>query len=224
MKTKLVGLQFAFFLKDVVARPDVEFSSLNSEMLNIFDAIPQIIPVPRELPPEVPVVILTSEKGEYVCNISRSRLDFHLQRVDGNKSNSEILKDFNAKVSGLVKYVVAKQDVVRFGMVAKYFYQDSSPVRVLQKKFFTSWVEGVEELALRYNRKSSAFGMEINDILEISVVEATAEGKTEKGVFVQRDINNSPEAGKILDTEMLYKISQKYADRLGESEIEGLLK
>lgn len=43
MKTKILNLQFAFFLKDVVERPDIEFSDLNSVMLNAFDAMPQII-------------------------------------------------------------------------------------------------------------------------------------------------------------------------------------
>ena len=62
MKTRIISLQFAYFLRDIVSRPDLEFSTLNSEMLNIFDAMPQMIPVPRELPPEVPVMVLSSER------------------------------------------------------------------------------------------------------------------------------------------------------------------
>ncbi|MCO6059828.1 hypothetical protein NG726_24600 [Pseudomonas sp. MOB-449] len=224
VKTKLMSLQFAFFFKDIVARPDVEFNSLNADMLNIFDAIPQMMPVPKELPIDIPIVVLSSERGDYSCNISRTRLDFHLQRDGGERTNSEILKDFNAKVSGLVRYVVAKQEIARFGMVARYFHQDNFPVRVLQKKFFTAAMDGVEELAVRYNRKSSSFGFEVNDVVEVSVVEATTDGKKEKGVFVQRDINSSPASARLLDVETLYKISQKFAPRLGEAEIEGLIK
>ena len=44
MKTRVVSLHFAFFFKDIVERPDRDFDHLNSEMLDIFDAMPQVIP------------------------------------------------------------------------------------------------------------------------------------------------------------------------------------
>jgi hypothetical protein len=62
MKTRVVSLQFAFLFKDIVERPDRDFGDLNSEMLNIFDAMPQMIPVPKELSPNIPVMMLRSEK------------------------------------------------------------------------------------------------------------------------------------------------------------------
>jgi len=185
MKTRIISLQFAFFFKDIVERPDRDFGNLNSEMLNIFDAIPQVIPVPRELPPDVPIMILSSEKKDYICNISRSRIDFIVNRIDGDKSNSELLKDFNAKVSGMIKAILPKQEVVRFGMVAKYFHQDDNATNTLKNKYFTNAVDGAEELSLRYNKRSEAFGFKINDILEISAADAVTNGKLEKGIFIQ---------------------------------------
>jgi hypothetical protein len=117
MKTRIISLQFAYFLRDVVERPDLEFGMLNSDMLNAFDAMPQMIPVPRELPTEVPVMVLSSSKKDYVCNISRSRIDFIINRIDDAKSNSDLLKDFNAKVAGLTKSILSKQEVSRFGIL-----------------------------------------------------------------------------------------------------------
>jgi len=224
MKTRILSLQFAFFLRDIVARPDIEFGNLNSEMLNIFDAMPQMIPIPPELPPEVPVIILSSEKKEYACNISRSRIDFILQRISDHKSNGDILKDFNAKVAGITKAILAKQEVVRFGMVARYFHQDNSSLQTLRKKFFTSAVDGAEELSLRFNRVSESYGYKINDIHEINATEAITNGVSEKGIYIQRDINNIPISGKSFSYEALLKLSQKYAPRISESEIEALVK
>lgn len=224
MKTKIIGLQFAFFFKDIVARPDLEFSDLNNVMLNAFDGIPQIIPLPPQMPVEVPMVVLQSETQSYVCQISRTRLDFMVNRVDQVKSNSDLLKDFNAKVFGLTKYILGCQEVVRFGMVARYFYQDNTAVKTLRAKFFTAAVEGSEELSLRCNKKSSSFGFDVNDVLEISAADVVTDGKAEKGIFIQRDINNSPHPGKALDLDVLLKISQKYSHRISESEIEGLVK
>jgi hypothetical protein len=224
MKTRIFSLQFAYFLRDVVERPDLEFGMLNSDMLNAFDAMPQMIPVPRELPTEVPVMVLSSSKKDYVCNISRSRIDFIINRIDDTKSNLDLLKDFNAKVSGLTKSILSKQEVSRFGMVARYFHQDKTAVRTLQNKFFSKSVDGAEELSLRYNKKSEAFGYTINDIVEINAAEAVTNGKIEKGILFQRDINNNLINGKHFDYETLSKLSQKYANRISEVEIEGLLK
>lgn len=224
MKTRIISLQFAYFLRDIVSRPDLEFSTLNSEMLNIFDAMPQMIPVPRELPPEVPVMILSSERKEYTCNISRSRIDFILQRTNDEKSNLDLLKDFNSKVAGMTKAITSRQEVNRFGMVARYFHQDNTAVRTLRNKFFSNAVDGAEELSLRFNKVSESFGYRINDIHEINAAEAVTNGKVEKGILIQRDINNNPIQGKHFDYETLLKISQKYAPRISENEIEALIK
>jgi hypothetical protein len=224
MKTKILNLQFAFFLRDIVERPDIDFGDLNAKMLNVFDAMPQMIPTPRELPPEVPVIILRSSSGIYGCNISRSRIDFTLERTDENKSNTDILKDFNAKVSGLIKYILGKQEIVRFGMVARYFHKDNTAIRTLRNKYFTNAIDGTEELSLRYNKQSDSFGYKINDILEISSVQAVTNGVAEKGILVLRDINNNLKPGTHLDFETLSKLSQKYAPRLSEAEVEGLVK
>jgi hypothetical protein len=224
LKTKIITLQFAFFLKDIVSRPDLEFGDLNSLMLNIFDGMPQIIPIPKELPPDVPVMILRSEDNEYSCNISRSRVDFILNRTADIKSNEALLQDFNAKVSGLTKIILDKQELSRFGMIARYFHQDNVATRTLRNKFFTPVVDGTHELSLRYNKKSNAFGFEINDILEISDAEAVANGIVSKGILIQRDINNQPVQGKELDFSTLSNLSKKYSERISESVIEGLIK
>lgn len=227
MKTRVVSLHFAFFFKDIVERPDRDFDNLNSEMLGIFNAMPQMIPVPKELPSNTPVILLRSEKNVYTCHISRARIDFTVNRINGTnngKSSVDILKDFNEKVSTMIKVILKKQEVTRFGMVTRYFQKDNSAVKTLQNKFFTSVVDEVEELSLKYNKKSEAYGYKINNILEISAVGLATNEKIEKGIFVQRDINNHPTHEKNIDLDTLLNIFQKYAPRITEGEIEGLLK
>lgn len=224
MKTRLIYLQFAFFLKDITERPDVEFEDLNSELLNIFNGIPTQIPIPRELPTDVPMKTLRSENNEFSCNLARSRVDFIYQRIDDIKSNSEILNDFNAKVAGLTKYILSKQEVSRFGMVSRYFNQDNTAVHTLKNKYFNSSVDGACELSFRYNKKTESYGYEINDIIEISSAEMLVNGDSSQGILVQRDINNNPKKVADLKFEELANISKKYASKLSESEIEALIK
>lgn len=224
MKTALVYLQFAFFLKDTIDRPDIEFEDLNSKMLNTFNGIPTQIPVPRELPADIPIKTLRSENNEYSCNLSRSRIDFIFQRANESKPNTEILKDFNSKVAGLIEYITKKQEISRFGMVARYFHHDNTAIHTLRSKYFNSNVDGACELSLRFNKKSESFGFEINDVLEISSAEFQAPDSTTKGILIQRDINNMPKQGATLSLEVLSKISKKYASKISEQEVEALIK
>ncbi|MGF1903441.1 hypothetical protein [Aliivibrio sifiae] len=224
MKTKIISLQFAYFLKDIVERPDLEFNCLNSEMLNIFDAMPQMIPVPRELPTDVPLMVLRSSNEQYTCNISRSRIDFIFNRLDDSKSNNEVLSDFNLKVKGLTQSILSKQEVNRFGLVARYFHQDNSAVHTLRNRFFSKIVDGAEELSLRFNKPSDSHGYRINDIVEINAAELIIDNKATKGILIQRDINNNIKPSSYIEKSVLSEISTKYAVRVSESAIEGLIK
>lgn len=222
MKTKLITLQFAFFLRDIVKRPDKEFDDLNDFMVNIFDAMPQMIPINEGLPSDIPSIILKSENNSYECRISRTRIDFYVQRISGDKSNTEILKDFNLKVSKLTEYILKKQEVIRFGMVAKYFYKDENPIDTMKEKFFTHIIDGSSELALRFNKPTSFLDFEINDVLEITATPQINGDNEENGIYIQRDINNVIQEDRHLTFEELGKLSKEYSDKISWSVIEGL--
>lgn len=224
LSAKIISLQFALFFRDIVDRPDIEFSDVNANMMNVFDAIPSIMPIPRELPPDVPMVTQRSESNEYVCSVARSRIDLHFQRVADRRSNAELLNDFNAKVLGFISYVLKKRPIVRFGMICRYFHETPSAVADIRRKYFVETIGEVEELSLRFNRKSKFIDWEINDIIEISAVAEVTDQGTKNGIFVQRDINNVPQANMALNEKSLHQISRQYAKHLTEQSIEGLLK
>lgn len=221
---KIISLQFALFFRDIVDRPDIEFSDVNANMMNVFDSIPSVMPIPRELPPDVPMVTQRSESNEYVCNIARSRIDLHFQRIANHRSNAELLNDFNAKVLGFITYVLKKRPIVRFGMICRYFHETPSAIEDIRRKYFVDTIEGVEELSLRFNRKTKFDDWEINDIVEISAADELTDQGVKQGIFVQRDINNLPKVDVILNEKPLQKISRQYARHLTEQSIEALLK
>lgn len=223
-KTTLISLQFALFFKNIVERPDSTFEDINKNMLNIFDDIPQILPIPAQLPPEIPVVTRKSKKGDYVCNIARSRIDLICQRTDDETENIELLKDFNAKVNAYVKYVLQQQEAIRFGMIARYFHKDDGAVSTIRKKYFSPPLENISELSLRFNQNDAFLDFKINDIVEISAANATLGVNTSKGILIQRDINNAPEKNRILSHELLLKLSERYAQNITQQKIEELIK
>lgn len=50
----VMSFQLAIFFKQHITRPDQFFSSINDAAGNLFDRMPQIIPLPDEVPPEIP--------------------------------------------------------------------------------------------------------------------------------------------------------------------------
>lgn len=223
IRTNLISLQFALFFSEVVDRPFQEFSDLNQNMLNIFDADPTVIPIPPQLPPDVAVATYRSTDGRYVCAIARSRIDLHCV-CPSAKDSDDVLKDFNAKVRGFVPYVLGKRSVSRFGMIARYFYIDSTATHTLRKKYFSNAVGDVSELSLRFNKTSEHFGHKINDVVELAAVQAEIAGESKFGVYVQRDINNVEISGEKVSRDKLQEMSAKFAESLKPRQIEGLIK
>jgi len=223
MDAKIISLQFALFFKDVVDRPDIEFKSINDKLMNIFDGVPTIFPIPKELPNDVPNVKLTSEKNKYVCNIARSRIDLIQKRVSGEKSNSEMLKDFNAKVNGFSRYVIDKQEISRFGVIARYFFEEKEAIDKIQSRYFKDLPDNMSELSLRYNANSKFENFKINDIIEISSSAVSTDNGVKEGILVHRDINNTPNRNRTLSYESLMAISEKYSPEILESRVEALV-
>lgn len=224
MNQHVVSLQFAIFFKDTILKPYSVFEDVNRSMLGIFDGPPQMIDLPPSLPADVPLMTLRSERNDYLCNISRSRIDLHISRVDEEKSNAEIFANFNSKTEGFVKYVLGKTEVQRFGMICRYFFPDSTPVRTICKKYMKASPEGLSELTIRFNTPGNFENLVVNDVVEINSAEAIINQRKQPGIFVQRDINNQPVPDTVIGLEQLGKISRSFSARVSESSIEGLLK
>ena len=223
--TKIVSLQFALFFQDIIERPDLEFSELNLNLMNIFDAIPTIVNIPKELPSDIPIVTLRSSTNEYSCNISRSRIDLHYNVTTDKKTNSEIIQDFNSKVFGLIEYLFNKRDFIRFGLICRYFHPDSQAIQTIKNKYFKDSFGQVAELSLRFNQKSKFNDWDLNDMVDISDALAVVyKSREEYGIFIQRDINNDVVIDKTLTKKELHEISKGKANLLSVQSIEDLIK
>lgn len=218
-----ITFQFSLFFRDVILRPDIEFKDLNETMQNLFNGIPATMDIPPEAPSEIPIIILKSENGAYVCQIARSRIDITLNRVSGSSSNQELLNDFNIKAKSFVEYVLARRKIARFGMVTRYFYKTPDSVEVIKKKYFKNGLGDVSELSIRFNQQDTIEGVLVNDVVDVGAKIALIGDKQVKGIVVSRDINNVP-TDKELNAATLQNISKHFALHLSEVEIEGLIK
>lgn len=224
MKVRIVSLQFALFFKEVVPRPDTTFADFNQSLGGVFDAIPTILPIPKELPPDVPLVVQKSSSGSLACNISRSRIDLFAHRVSDDVTNAAMFKDFNVQVNSFQQYVTSKTDIVRFGLICRYFIKDENAIATIRAKYFKEVLGDVSELSLRYNQKEAFQTFEINDVVEISAAQLLIVGQENKGILIQRDINNVPQGGGSISSRQLQYVSGEFSGRLAEKQIEDLIR
>lgn len=221
---KIVKLQLALFFQNQVSRPDNLMGGINSSMGNLFDAMPQILPIPAEAPAEIPRVQMRSENGKYNCNIACSRVDFIL---NGDFRDEvvwpDFTKDFLAKVKLFISSVFDQSKVVRFGLIGNFFIPDKSATTSMTRKYLKIDLNSAEEINLRFNKRSSSHGYTLNNITSVNTALAETNGQTDKGIFIELDVNNVPTRDPIKLDAMLQLIEKQMPD-FSPEKVKGLVK
>lgn len=221
---KIVKLQLALFFQNQVSRPDNLMGEINSSMGNLFDAMPQILPIPPEAPAEIPRVQMRSENGKYNCNIACSRVDFIL---NGNFRDEvvwpDLTKDFLAKVKLFISSVFDQSKVVRFGLIGNFFIPDKSATTSMTRKYLKIDLNSAEEINIRFNKKSSSHGYTLNNITSVNTALAETNGQIDKGIFIELDVNNVPTQDPIKLDAMLQLIEKQMPD-FSPEKVKGLVK
>ena len=217
----VMSFQLAIFFKQHITRPDQFFSSINDAAGNLFDRMPQIIPLPDEVPPEIPRVAATNMSGTYNFNISLNRLDFTLNVSDSQFKEPEALSDFALKSKLIVKNIPNEIEIVRIGIIGNYFELERLPAIALAKKYSKKDLGNISEFNFRYNKISQEFGYSFNNVFSISNAEINTKGIVSDGVFIQKDINNNP-SGLSIKKDMVMEIITKKIKELSTSGLEGI--
>ena len=221
---KIVKLQLALFFQNPISRPDNLMGGINSFMGNLFDAMPQISPIPADAPLEIPRVQMWSENGKYNCNIACSRVDFIL---NGDFRDEvvwpDLTKDFLAKVKLFITSVFEESKIIRFGLIGNFYIPDKSATTSMTKKYLKIDLNSAEEIYLRFNKGSSSHGYNLNNITSINSAIAETNAQTNKGIFIELDVNNIPTVEHIKPEAMLQLI-EKQMPSFSPEKVKGLVK
>ncbi|NMY90067.1 hypothetical protein [Pseudomonas oryzihabitans] len=217
---KIIKLQLALFFGVPELRPDKKYERINEEMGNLFDAMPQIMPLPPEVPFDLPRVVMTSSDQRYSCNIAGSRIDLHYN-ADGLGENAwpTVVQDFKIKSRLFIRAVSGSFVVNRFGLVGAFFIPDKSAEVNLSRKYIKPELGVLEEINIRYNKRSQTHGLTLNNIFSINSAELSATG--EKGVYLERDLNNVVESDR-LGSDVISAVVDKSLDMYSPEYIKGL--
>lgn len=221
---KIVKLQLALFFQNPIARPDNLMGGINSSMGNLFDAMPQILPIPAEAPAEIPRVQMRSENDKYNCNIACSRVDFFLNGDFRDETAwPDITKDFLAKVKLFINSVFEQSKIIRFGLIGNFFIPDKSATTSMTNKYLKVDLNSAEEINLRFNKITSSHGYNLNNITSVNTAVAENNGKSDKGIFIELDVNNVPTQEPINSDTMLQLI-EKQMPSFSPDKVKGLVK
>lgn len=191
MKSKVLDVHIILFFDNILPRPDELMHPLNFKLNNIFDAMPNILPLPEDVPKEVPVVILKSRDNTYRCNISRANIDFSLSPRNLDDF-SEIEMSFGETAEGLLRAIEEynKIKIIRIGFVINYFIPDENPASKIVNTYIKKQMSKTNEISIRFNQIQKEKNITINNITYLASTELNIEGKKIKGIHIQKDINN----------------------------------
>ncbi|EMV0255611.1 TPA: hypothetical protein ACYHN4_003656 [Vibrio cholerae] len=221
---QIIKLQLALFFESYQMRPDNLIQTINSDMGNLFDAMPQIIPMPEDAPLDIPRVQLRSENNRYNCNIAPSRIDFIMNGNGNNESTwGQLTNDFLAKIRLFLRSVNTRVGIVRFGLIGNFFVPDNANSASITRKYLKIDLNSAEEINLRFNKRNSSHGLNLNNITSINTAIAEVNNVTSNGVFIELDINNVPEHRR-LDIENLIELVGKQLPNFSPDKVKGLVK
>lgn len=222
MIERIIKLQLALFYQQPEFRPDTSMQQINMDMGNLFDAMPQILSLPNDVPHDIPRVQMKSESNKYNCNMAPARIDFIFNgNNQGEEIWPEIVQDFKAKTTLFIKSVTSRSKIIRFGVIGSFYMPDKSPSFTISRKHLKTDLQNAEEINLRFNKRSSMHGLNLNNITSINT--ALAENFGEKGIYIELDVNNVPSQESI-STETLIEVVGKILPSFSPDQVKGLVK
>ena len=222
---QLLRFQMAVFFKNPAERPDLLSGNMPKELLELFDLIPVVNPIPQ-IPqgfaniniPDIPVVTLQSSQQGYQGTISKGRADFYYNYV-GQKEYGEILKEAAQYAKRFMEFLYSKQQVNRVGCVVNAFFPEENPVKTIAKKYANRDLQNSEELAVRFNRRTQTGGILLNNIVNARSETLTFDKQSpSKGIILECDINNVVQPMQLTDEQCVaifkYALNQYTAEEV----------
>lgn len=220
---KISSLQLALFFQENIERPDIIFSEF-IRRLPEFDMIPTTLPIPPQLPADLPLIIHTSKDTKLQCNISRARIDLIMNRID-NESNESFIDTFRTIGENFLKFTLGNTNIIRFGLVGNYFYETSNSISMICEKYINHSMSDLDDITLRYVKSNITNNLKINDSITITTAYGNFNNEEEKeGVSIQRDINSSPDNKAMITLNELQNLFISKINYLKESTMEELIK
>lgn len=211
---KLQLLQTVFFMDGLDLSDKLGFASkLIAASDNILDGDPAILPVPGDIPPEIPRIMTKSKDDVYKCNVSLNRIDLFFNPKDEEKRNLLIIdRNYLKIIRGIADLVRMRLDfhIPRLGIVASFLLDlAESSNKYISKRYLKdcSLLSDTHELQLHaLNKLSLSDKIEVNRWLRITTLRDREHPEDDKHLKVIVDINSLPENRYDFDKEKIERM------------------
>ncbi|HCG7258668.1 TPA: hypothetical protein NJ373_000642 [Vibrio parahaemolyticus] len=220
LKENIVMFQTAFFFSRDIQRPDKIFWNL-ADNIPEFDVMPSLQPLPNGFTSNnYPLLTFKSGNGVVLCQVAQSRLDLKiLHEKEFGRFSFDALYELYIRISKAIVEYMSEQvsiSIQRVGMVADYFSPSADPIKKIQETTGMPLEEGLEELAIRKNKRQALGNKVSNYITNMEAVDLVRDHISHSGVMLSVDINNVPQQDIILQKNDLIKYLDAGFEQLRE--------
>jgi len=221
----ILSAQIALFPSELLRRPDAIYPTINNQMGGLFDAIPTIIPVPENAPPEIPIVQMSSIDGKYKANIARNRIDFFclaLNTIDTFEGVT--MRRTTINLRQFAESILKTTQVNRAGCVFAAFKEEEFAVQAIAKKYFIGEdIKRSSELSFSRNSPFVNRGVTLNRLLKISSGRLKKGPLDVDGIIIEQDINTVQTEKALVDKSTIFYMIDQMTSNMGDKELEKLL-
>ena len=202
----LKSFQTAFFSKSINLDNKLEFTSkLISASQGIFDGEPMILPIPSEVPSEVPRIIIKSKDKKYACNVSLNRIDLLFNPQEEDEKNIEIVKDQYYRL--LLDLSKLLSSIQRIGMIANLSLKltENSNTYILRKYIKKDChISETDKLQIHALHKVNLpNNIKMNRWLRIMTTQSSSQPDNDKYLSITIDVNSVAEITYEFDERLL---------------------
>jgi len=197
METRIKQIQTAMFARNFSISNDLEraalFTEIHGHTNSIFNGLPTQLPIPNDVPPEVPRFILNSTDGRFNCNIALSRIDIFYKVPDTSTENFEqLLITQKNNTENIFSFLISKGIIInRIGFIASgekiLSSEEGNGLNYLRNNFIQdNKFNNPKELTLSHTRSGRSENFEMNNLVTLN---------TNLGVVIriQTDVNTVAE-------------------------------
>jgi hypothetical protein len=178
-----------------IPRPENLWNSVKEKMPGVFDGTPTIRPVDDTPENYNQWVLHLSSSDVFTLDIARSRVDFYMTGR-GLQALSDVRDGFTGHAADIADMFV-DQHAERIGIVAKFFYQTTSPHETAARLLSPAAVtDGFGSVTVRYLVHAKFGVLAVNDTTVVdssTVATIYGVGSDLKGVQLTRDLNLAQE-------------------------------
>lgn len=165
MEKQLLRIQVAFFLQQLLERPD-KFGYRIADNTKIFsDVVPIVIPAPPGPPIEMPLCILNSLDGKYTLALSKTRADFSFNIPIDLPDCAKFLEEFPNSFKDIHEAILKDNALSRIGIVLSVFIENNKSQTLVINRFIKDKkIANAKEVSVRYNRPEIFNKIDLNVI------------------------------------------------------------